>query len=137
MPCRSSPRGSRHKDVPRTTLGNLKVVKRSNKQIQALDLPIVANINPRSVYNKVNEFHTLVKEEEIDIVFMSETWERENCTLEEIIHLEDHSIISNVYQRKGTGGRPAIIVNNKKFSVQNLTNTSINIKWGVEVVWWS
>ena len=83
----------------------------------------------------MNEFHTLVKEEEIDIVFMSESWERENCTLDEIIKLEDHSIVSNVYQRKGTGGRPAIIVNNKKFSVQNLTNTLINIKWGIEVVW--
>ena len=83
----------------------------------------------------MNEFHTLVKEQEIDIVFMSESWERESCTLDEIIKLEDHTIVSNVYQRKGTGGRPAIIVNNKKFSVQNLTNTLINIKWGVEVVW--
>ena len=44
-------------------------------------------------------------------------------------------MISNVYQRTGKGGQPAIIVNNSKFSVQNLTNTVLNIKWGVEVVW--
>ena len=77
----------------------------------------------------------MVREEEIDVIFMSETWERENCTLEEIINLEDHSVVSNVYQRRGKGGRPAIVVNNKKFAVQNITNTLINIKWGVEVVW--
>ena len=83
----------------------------------------------------MREFHTFVDEEEIDLVFMSESWEREDLTLKEIINLEDHEIISNVFQRKGKGGRPAIIVNNKKFVVQNLTNTLLNIKWGVEVVW--
>ena len=66
---------------------------------------------------------------------MSESWEREEKTLSEIIKLDDHQIISNVYQRKGMGGRPALIVNKKKFEVQNLTNTLLNIKWGVEAVW--
>ena len=33
------------------------------------------------------------------------------------------------------GGRPALIVNKNKFVVQNLTNTLVNIKWGVEAVW--
>ena len=87
------------------------------------------------MYNKIKEFHTFVNEEEIDLVFMSESWEREEQTLHDIIKLKDHEIISNVYQRKGKGGRPAIIVNKNKFIVQNLTNTTINIKWGVEVVW--
>ena len=66
---------------------------------------------------------------------MSESWEREEKTLHELLKLEDHEIISNVFQRKGKGGRPAIIANKRKFVVQNLTNTLINIKWGVEVVW--
>ena len=83
----------------------------------------------------MKEFHTFVQEEEIDVVFMSESWEREDNTLHNIIVLEDHEIISNVYQRKGQGGRPALIVNKKKFEIQNLTNTIINIMWGVEVVW--
>ena len=87
------------------------------------------------MYNKIKEFHTFVNEEEIDLVFMSESWEREEQTLHDIIKLKDHEIISNVYQRKGKGGRPAIIVNKNKFIVQNLTNTTINIKWGVEVVY--
>ena len=107
------------------------MVKRSNKPIQALNLPVVANINPRSVYNKVDEFHTFVEQENIDLVFMSESWEREEKSLQEIIHLENHEIVSNVHQRKGKGGRPAIFVDKTKFTVQNLTNTMIQIKWGL------
>ena len=70
-----------------------------------------------------------------DLILMSESWEREHLTLDQIISLEDHQIISNVYQRAGIGGRPAIIVNKKKFLVQNLTNTEVNIPYGVEIVW--
>ena len=33
------------------------------------------------------------------------------------------------------GGRPAIIVNKKKYDVQDVTNTLIQIPWGVEAVW--
>ena len=44
-------------------------------------------------------------------------------------------MISNVHQRSGVGGRPALIVNNKKFFVQNLTQTLITVPWGVEIVW--
>ena len=87
-------------------------------------------MNPRSVYNKADEFHTFVEEEAIDVVFLSESWERENLPLDEIINLEDHAVVSNVHQRTGMGGRPAIIANNKKNYVQNLKNTVIKIPWG-------
>ena len=113
---------------------NITIV-RSNNVIQALDLPVVVNLNPRSVYNKIDEFHTLVQEEDVDIIFMSESWERESKTLKEIINLEDHIVISNVHQRKTVGGRPALIVNKKKFIVQDLTQSVIKVPWGVEVVW--
>ena len=52
-----------------------------------------------------------------------------------MIKLDDHVVISNVSQRKGKGGRPAIIANRKKYEVQNVTNTLIQIPWGVEAVW--
>ena len=125
----------RKQNVSQNKLNNLKVIKRSNKPNHALNLPTITNINPRSVYNKVKEFHTFVEQEEIDIVFMSESWERESETLQDIIKLENHDVFSNVYQRKGIGGRPALIVDKRKFDVQNLTNTVLNIKWGVEIVW--
>ena len=51
---------------------NVKNVKRSNKFEQALNLPTLCNINPRSIYNKINEFHEFVKEEEVDVIFISE-----------------------------------------------------------------
>ena len=107
----------------------------SNKQIQALDLPKLCNINPRSCYNKAEELVTFVKEESLDLIFISESLERENLPLQELLKLEDHTVISNVNQRVGIGGRPALIVNNKKFDVQNITNTLVQIPWGVEAVW--
>ena len=45
---------------------------------------------------------------------MSESWEREHLRLEDIVHLENHTVISNVFQRTGKGGRPALVVNNQK-----------------------
>ena len=114
---------------------NNKTIKRSNKTLQALDLPVVINLNPRSVYNKVNEFHSLVSELSVDLIFMSESWERESLTLDQIIDLENYQVISNVYQRTGVGGRPALIINDKKYHVENLTNTLVNIPHGVEITW--
>ena len=98
-------------------------------------MPKVLNLNPRSIYNKVEEFVTFINEEEIDLTCMSESWEREKNTLDKVIKLEDYTIISNVFQRNGTGGRPAIVVNNKKFNVENLTQNEVSIPWGVEAVW--
>ena len=114
---------------------NIKTIRRSNKLFQALQLPVIANINPRSAYNKVEELRTFIDQELVDILFLSESWERENLKLEELLHLENHTVISNVYQRNGKGGRPALVVNNQKYHVQNITNTMINVKWGVEAVW--
>ena len=44
-------------------------------------------------------------------------------------------MISNVHQRNGKGGWPALIINNSKYHVENLTNTMISIPWGVEITW--
>ena len=51
---------------------NIITIKRSNKVVQALGLPVICNLNPRSVYNKIDEFHEFVKEEEVDLNFMSD-----------------------------------------------------------------
>ena len=93
------------------------------------------NVNPRSIYNKVEDFHTLVEIEEIDCIFMSESWERPNQPLEDIINLPNHTVISNPHQRNGQGGRPALIINHKKYNIKNITQTLIHIPWGTESVW--
>ena len=91
---------------------NLKIIRRSNKAVQALNLPTVININPRSLNNKVESFKTYMNEEEIDLAFISESHEREGHPLVESLQMEDFEIISNVHQRRGKGGRPALVVKN-------------------------
>ena len=66
---------------------------------------------------------------------MSESWERPDQPLEEIINLPDHIVISNPHQRRGQGGRPALIINQRKYIVKNLTQSLIQIPWGTEAVW--
>ena len=66
-----------------------------------------------------------MNEEQVDLVCISESWERENLTLDEVIKIPDYTVISNVFQRNGKGGRPAIVANNKKFTVENLTQNEM------------
>ena len=111
------------------------VIKRSNKIFQAFNLPKVMNLNPRSAMNKVEELKTFIDEESIDVAFISESHDRENKRLEDHFDLENYKVISNLYQRQEKGGRPALIVNTEKYNVQDITNTLIDIPWGVEVTW--
>ena len=78
--------------------------------------------------NKTDELHEFVNSENIDIVFMSESWERDKLTLREIVNLEDQTVLSNVYQSKEVGVRPALIVNKDKFEIRNLTNSLVPVK---------
>ena len=79
-------------------------------------LPSCMNLNPRSIYNKANEFATLVTEEQIDCIFLSESWERPEFSLSEILKIDGYKVISNPHQRQGVGGRPALVINEKKLS---------------------
>ena len=83
----------------------------------------------------MDEFHQLVTELSVDLIFMSESWERESLTLDQIIDLDNYQVISNVHQRHVVGGRPALIVKNEKYHVENLTNRLIDIPFGVEITW--
>ena len=82
---------------------NGKTASLSKKIICALDLPTVANINPRSIYEKKNQLCTLIKEYSIDCTFLSETWERINFPLENLMKIEGYKVLSNPYQRTGKG----------------------------------
>ena len=100
-----------------------------------MSLPKVLNLNPRSAMNKICELQDFILEEEIDCAFISESHETQKNNLENCIKLDDHTVISNVYQRKEKGGRPALIINHKKYNIEDLTNTVVQIPWGVEVAW--
>ena len=114
---------------------NMLVVKRSKNIVQALNLPKIINLNPRSAMNKLDELKAFIEEEEIDCAFISESHDRENKRLEDHLNIENYSVISNIYQRREKGGRPALVINNSKFIVQDLTNTVVQLPWGVEVTW--
>ena len=113
------------------------VVKSAKNVYQALNLPKILNLNPSSAINKINQITTFIDEEYIDIASISESHDRENMRLEDHFQLASHTVISNLYQRptKEKRGRPVIIANKEKYRIEHLTNTSIIIPWGVEMVW--
>ena len=125
-----------NKDCP---IKNSKLKKKRDKVLQALQLPSVMNINPRSAYNKPEELQTLIIEEDVDCTFLSESWERSSFSLEDLLSnlKEEYQIISNPHARtlNRPGGRPAIIIRKHKYTVKNLTNTIVNIPWRVEATW--
>ena len=116
---------------------NLITINRPLKVFQALYLPKIINLNPRSAMNKLEQISRFIEEENIDVAFISESHDRENKRLEDHIKLTSNTVISNLYQRPTSekGGRPALIVNTDKYNIENLTNTTITIPWGVELTW--
>ena len=109
--------------------------KLPNKLKEALVLPVCVNLNPRSLYNKSSAFTTFIKEHQVGCVFLSESWERPEYDLSKLIDIEDYAVVSNPHQRKGKGGRPALVINTKNYHVRNLTNTLIQTPWGCEATW--
>ena len=113
----------------------MKKIKLKNKVEEALELPTLCNLNPRSLYNKIDEFRAFIINEEIDVTFLSESWERDNIRLKDLINLEEFEVISNFSQRKEIGGRPAPVANKNKYHIKDITNNLVQIPWGVEAVW--
>ena len=100
-----------------------------------MELPVIINLNPRSIYNKTEEFFELLEQYSAQVITISESWERENLPLQDLLHLENYKIITNVKQRNFKGGKPAIIVNEDKFYVKALCPDPITVPVGVECVW--
>ena len=70
-----------------------------------------------------------------ELITISESWERENLSLEDLLKLENFEIITNVKQRDFKGGKPAILVNKNKFYVKKLCPDPVTVPVGVECVW--
>ena len=84
-----------------------KTIKRNNVILQSMELPVIMNINPRSIYNKTEEFSVLLDQYSADLITISESWERDNLPLSELLQLENYRVITNVKQREFNGGKPA------------------------------
>ena len=70
------------------------------------------------------------------LAIVSETWEREEFSLEKLLQMKNHKIISykrpKIRYNKQPGGSCAIIYNDQRFSVQDL---KVDVPRGVEVTW--
>ena len=101
-----------------------------------MELPTVMNLNPRSIYNKSEDFRVLLEQYSVDCVTMSESWERDNLSLSQLLaDLENYQIITNVKQREFKGGKPAILINTDKYNVKPLCPDVVTVPVGVEAVW--
>ena len=118
---------------------NLITIKRSKKVVDASVLPVVMNLNPRSLYNKQNAFRTLVEQTELGICTVSESWDRSHETggnrLSDILNIDGYRWIQNCVQRKKKGGKPAILACEKLFHIKELSPEVITVPIGIEAVW--
>ena len=114
---------------------NLVTIKRNNKILDAAQLPVVINLNPRSIYNKAEEFKTMMDQLDCTLCFISETWDRNDIEIENIIDMENFRIIKNVCQRGGRGGKPALVISTKHFYYKELSPSPITVPIGLEAVW--
>ena len=110
-------------------------VRRNNRFMQAVSLPVVLNINPRSIYNKKEEFSLLLEQYSADVICISESFERESLPLHQVLELENYEIISMIKRREFKGGNPVILINKDKFIVQKICPDPVTVPVGVEAIW--
>ena len=77
----------------------------SNKQ-QSSRLPLCMMLNARSLYNKVNNFKSLLYQIGSDIVLVSETWERQRQSLDQLLSSSQYKTISYCRKKKTNNRQP-------------------------------
>ena len=82
-----------HSAPERNQYRNVKGVRTCNKLLDAVQLPVIVNLNPRSIYNKSDEFKTMMEQMDVSLCFMSESWDRDNNGIEEVIKMDGFKII--------------------------------------------
>ena len=111
-----------------------------NKTIfTALNLPVVASYNCRSLFPKVNHFKTDMFERQIDCAFLSEVWEQSenkqhSSEIEKMLQMEGYKYISTSRPTNKRGGGVALVVNLEKYSVERLdvfTPNNLEVVWGL------
>ena len=97
---------------------------------QSSILPLCLVTNARSLYNKKKNFEKLMSEICPDIALISETWERKNFRLDQLLSVNPYKVLS--YNRKERlGGGCAMFYNENRFRVKE--EDDMSIPNGVEV----
>ena len=112
-------------------------IRRDNRKVQALGLPIICNYNVRSLWSKINNLALDMNERESDLNFLTEVWEkRENKKhqqkLEELFEMSGIKYISTPRPGAKRGGGAAIAVREQRFTLSKL---NISLPSSIEVVW--
>ena len=143
----SSSYGTDEEVEPILTPANLTVQNSSNPSVQlevkvsskvqnSSCLPLISLLNARSLYLKKLSFKKFIMELGVEIAIVSETWERENESLEKLLQLNNYKIISykrpKVKATKQPGGGCALIFCENRFHISQIF---VNIPSGVEAVW--
>ena len=122
-----------------SNLRNLVTLRRNNKLVEASRLPVVVNLNPRSLYNKKDEFRILIEQSEASICCISETWDRSQSEdgqlISDVLQIEGFRWIKNPVQRNRRGGKPAILASEKDYHITELCPNIVTVPIDVEVVW--
>ena len=114
-----------------------KVIRRSNRAVQALTLPKIVSYNMRSFFPKLENFLLDMKERTGDIAILTEVWEKKELKkhqqkMEKMLELGGIKYISTPRPGPQRGVGTAIAVRTKKF---HITKLNIPIPKPVEVVW--
>ena len=114
-----------------------RVLRRENKCIEALSLPIILSYNMRSIWGKLDSLALDMVERSGAICFLNEVWEKmENKKhkkrIEEMFEMKSISYISTPRPGAKRGGGAAIATNTDRFSV---TKLNIFIPKPLEIVW--
>ena len=88
-----------------------------------------------NLVHHTEEFKTMMDQLDCSLCFMSESWDRDSLGLESVIHMDGFKIIKNVLQRKGKGGKPALIIKERDYFIKELCPDIITVPPGVEAVW--
>ena len=104
---------------------SLKTIRRDNKTVQCLSLPVVSNYNMRSIFPKLDSYAEDFHEREIGLSFLSEIWEKSlnkkhQYKLEEMFETKGIIYISTPRPGLKRGGGVAIAANPSKFSLAKL-----------------
>jgi hypothetical protein len=120
--------------APRTSAN--RVIKYNSKKVAtASQLPVIVNLNPRSVYKKKNEFKTMMEQLSVDCCTISESWDKNDDSLEKLLEVEGYKVIKNVLQRKRKGGKPVLVIKKEKYFIKELCPSVITVSSSVEVSW--
>ena len=125
--------------------GNVSVCStnvKTDKFTAALNLPIVATYNLRSLMPKIESLKTDLLERQIDVGFLTEIWEQEHNSdhrfeIEKMLEMSGLQYFSTARppNKKGVSyGGVAIVVNLKKFTCEKLkihTPSSLEVVWGL------